>query len=784
MKARIVVWYIALIVGISRVSAENINGTVVSSQGDFPIHGANITIFRNDSLVYSFNSDKSGKFSISLQNGIYDIHVKKDGYSTLKERLAIATTNGTREMKLTLSKEPRILDEVVVTASPQYVRNLEDGIIYNLSRDKYAQKENLLNALNRVPLLMVSSDGAINVAGKNSYLIYLNGKPYNIANAEPAQVLRSIQAHKIKQVEVITRPANRFGESVPVINIVTKGKSLEGYHLNLNGSGATTPKAKGATSLLGIINKIQFFAGYTYDMWGQRNQQWHHEYKFENGRKMSTTSDKNRMNRHTHVGKALFQWDIDTLKQIYADFHINGIQRNEKIHYEQTVLADMQSSRYVSTSDTWDASLETNIIYSSRFRNSNARKWRVGYRFTLNPDNRNYRINELTDNTNSGAKTKGRLYTHNFQLYRRINFSKKLHSFFSLNANLRQGSALSEYVNGTITDNTDDFRYTQILGSLDWRIMWYLTKTNNLWLDISNKLEYANDKSTDLDTPRQSFSYLPYVKLTWQPDWDNEFSLSLNSSVDRPSLQMLNPFIGGKINNDVLQGSPKLKDSWSGSFSMGYSYYGKKISISPTLTGVFTKNAIMSVYNADKTASQIIETYSNINRVKKLSLELFLSYRPWQWITLRNVSSFGMQNISSHGESLNQSDWFYRSTSVITFNLPKTWKVETRFTCYKLDSKAWIHYSPGILYGVSLSKTLMKGNMFISVFMDNPFDSRGVVNSHTILSSSAVSYDKLWKIQTRAVGIEVSINLQRGKKVGIKRDTSLRDTDIKSGIAN
>ena len=48
----------------------------------------------------------------------------------------------------------------------------------------------------------------------------------------------------------------------------------------------------------------------------------------------------------------------------------------------------------------------------------------------------------------------------------------------------------------------------------------------------------------------------------------------------------------------------------------------------------------------------------------------------------------------------------------------------------------------------------------------------------------AVSYNKLWRTRVRAVGIEVSINLQGGKKVRLERDTSLKDTDIKTGIAD
>lgn len=255
-------------------------------------------------------------------------------------------------LTLILPSKATNLEEVVVKASPTHIKNLDDGVLYNLARDKYAQKDNLLNALNRIPLLMVSSNGTINVAGKSSYVVYLNGKPYQIANADPAQVLRSIPSADIKQVEVITRPAQRFGESVPVINIITKGSSLEGYHVNMNGMGATTPKATGAASFLGVKNKVQFYAGYTYDLWGQRDERWRYKYKFGDEKSTYSSSDKNHRNRHTHLGRALFQWDVDTLRQVYADFHINGIERNEWTYYDQRNQNDEEVSSYKSVSDT------------------------------------------------------------------------------------------------------------------------------------------------------------------------------------------------------------------------------------------------------------------------------------------------------------------------------------------------------------------------------------------------------------------------------------------------
>ena len=736
---------------------------------------------RNVSYASSI-SDVNGLFSLTFKAEADSVCISVSGMNVTPT--SMICENKSQHIDITVHEKVHEIDEFIVKGDPNCVKSLDDGIVYNLAKDKYAKEDNLLNALNRVPLLMVGSDGAINVAGKNSYVVYLNGKPYHVANAEPAQVLRSIPSSDIKQIEVVTRPGQRFGESAPVINIITKGKSLEGYHVNINGMGATTPKATGAASLLGVINKVQFYAGYTYDLWGQRDQKSNFEYNFGNVNNTFMSSHKNHYDRHTHNGKALLQWDVDTLHQLYADFHLNGISYDEKNYYDEGSITHDDVSSYKSTNETWDASLETNVIFSSRFKDSKAQKWRMGYRFTMNPDNRDYHIENLSQNSITRSKTNGKLYTHNLQLYRRVNFDKKLFSFFTVNAHIRKGSSESRYVNVDVANNADDFRYTQILGSFNWRTMWYITKSDDLWLDFANKLEYADDKSTDMESHRHSFSYLPSAKLIWQPNWDNEFSLAFNSHIIRPSLQMLNPFIGGRTNNDVLQGSPGLKDSRAYSLSLGYSYFGKKLSIFPTVTGSFTRHAIMSVFDTDETYSRLIETYSNIGKVKDLKLELFMSYRPWQWMTFRNVSSCGIQNIEDCRMALDQTSRYYSSSSVLTFNLPDTWKIEARFNCFRIQPKAWIKYDPGHRYGFAVSKTLMKGKMYVNVFADSPFDKHGELDSRTVMHAPNVSYDKLWKIQDTCFGIEVSFNLSGGKKVKLERNRSLKDTDIKTGIGN
>lgn len=69
------------------------------------------------------------------------------------------------------------------------------------------------------------------------------------------------------------------------------------------------------------------------------------------------------------------------------------------------------------------------------------------------------------------------------------------------------------------------------------------------------------------------------------------------------------------------------------------------------------------------------------------------------------------------------------------------------------------------------------------MFFDCPFDKHGESDSRTNLMAPNVSYNYLYKVQGRCIGIELSINLRKGKKFRLDRNTSLKESDIQSGIA-
>lgn len=137
-----------------------------------------------DSLFRHANSD--GVIEFELLKGHYSLEISYLGYQAYKRQVFI---NKRTEISVAMQPGSQYLSEVVVQGRKPLITILPNSITYDISRDKIARATNLLLALKRVPLVNIDANDNITVKGSSSYSIYLNGRPYRIAQANPKEVL-------------------------------------------------------------------------------------------------------------------------------------------------------------------------------------------------------------------------------------------------------------------------------------------------------------------------------------------------------------------------------------------------------------------------------------------------------------------------------------------------------------------------------------------------------------------------------------------------------------------
>ena len=126
-----------------------------------------------------------------------------------------------------------ILDEVVVKANPRITSLKGDALLTRVSGTELEHAGTANDVLVRIPMV-VDNRGTLEVFGKGSPAIYINGRKVN-----DLQELSQLNSQDIKNVEVITNPGAAYAADVKSIILIRtkppKGEGLSGTFRTDNG---------------------------------------------------------------------------------------------------------------------------------------------------------------------------------------------------------------------------------------------------------------------------------------------------------------------------------------------------------------------------------------------------------------------------------------------------------------------------------------------------------------------------------------------------------------------
>ncbi|MDE6866599.1 MAG: hypothetical protein K2J23_04310, partial [Muribaculaceae bacterium] len=197
--------FLLVVLSILEIYAESLTLKVVEKESGEVIPFAAVTAEYKDSIV-SGMTDEAGIYSFTPLSLPVDIKVNSFGMNSWSGRI-----NAFNDTVFIVGMESAGTRLQELTVTGRLTRQTDSGISYNMSANKRAQQENSLQALSYVPLVSVTPEGMISVQGSPSYSLYLNGRPYDMAQTSPKVFLESLPAADIMRVELITRPDNKYG---------------------------------------------------------------------------------------------------------------------------------------------------------------------------------------------------------------------------------------------------------------------------------------------------------------------------------------------------------------------------------------------------------------------------------------------------------------------------------------------------------------------------------------------------------------------------------------------
>lgn len=755
---------------IGHSQSVSIAGRIID-KNQTPISDACIMVYSQDSiLVASDFSDSLGKFRVQVDSVRSNmIKISCLGFKTIWSSFPICGD-------IELTTDNQLLSEVVVKGKHNFTKQSSTGFIYNLSNIDFVKEQNLLQALRIVPFVDIDSEGRISVNGNKKYTIYLNGKIFDMAMTNPVQILQSLQAKDVKRIEIITEPDFRFSNNIPIINIITAPNSLDGIYLNGTVKYQSNPNAKVATSFLAKKKYIDISLSYDYDYQSQNNQPIY---------QAVTTNDNSIALKgngngywHTHILRALTSWRMDSLNVIYADIHAkinkdNYItewnEQNENIiRTEDGIIKRNQSS-------TTKGTLEANIIYRNYFRKNNRQEhFMLGYRYAYNPDKRNYTITDLSDPSNFlKQKTNGGINEHTINLHTIVPILHQHQLLFGARTIYRKADINSTNNSGLSYSQNITYPYLNYTGQFKWF---------NAALNLSCEYEYLsmnNLYGSEANSKSKNFYFLPSLSIyrTFN-NW--RMNIIYERNLQRPSIVMLNPFYNNENDYFHQVGNPDLKAEIKNVMTIGSSFFKKRFSLSFGVSYSLTSNAILYYQKELSNSSTIISSYDNIGKVNTLTGNLFVNWQPISQLVLKFNLNGGLYNLKSERLNLSQKDYILNMFGWIDYYLPNNWSIGANVMHFKQAPEPFGTINSITNYSAHVGKTWMKGALSTIIEIANPFSKYSKLKN--TVYSNRFTTEKINYITTRYIGINISYTLQYGEKSKLKRDSSLTNSDLNSGI--
>lgn len=695
----------------------------------------------------SLITEASGRFGATVKEaGEYTLTVSSIGYRTLEKPIRIeAPETDLGELVLVPGVE---MESVTVSTTKPLIRSDIDKIAYSVEADPEAPVSTALDILRKVPLITVDGEDNVLLQGQSNYKVLLNGKSSSMLSNNFKEMMRSMPASSIKDIEVITNPSSRYeAEGVGgIINIVTLRKNDVGY----SGSVGLSTNSQGGYGGNGYLSgKVGKFTLST-NLYANRVKQ--------PGYNLTSYQENRIMGQITESeGGADLKADIYQY-QVEASYEVDSLNLLTLSFWGYN--QDINMDQYM---DSWITDTEGNPLWSYRNRIWNSQKsgglsGNIDYQRTFMKPDRTFTLSYKLENNPNDRTTENIIEnTVNYTPYQQRSVNDAVfweHTFqvdyldpitakstLEVGAKyiLRQNESDPEtYRRATSADPwVDDptqwnkLDYDQhILGAY----LGYTYKFNpKASVKVGTRAEatwndgvfsWYNHESQQNDETRfdnRQFNLVPYVTLSYAPKPTNRFSLSYTQRLYRPSISILNPYVNTSNPESIYYGNPDLESEVSHSFNLTYGIFGSSHTLNLQANAMLVNNSIEYYTWFEENESFSRSSYFNIGKRRTFGANAYYSYRLGAKLTFNTSLNARYVDISRSGDGAGNSGWSYNGYVQARVGV---WKngAFTGTVQYSSPSVSLQSESSGMFYyGMSFSQRLLKQKLSLSISVTSPF---------------------------------------------------------------
>lgn len=793
-------WFAFLLFSLAAIAQEkgSITGTIVSNDPKAS-DGATVSLFRrgDTAAVRNIAAGKEGQFRFDeLSYGTYMVRVTAVGYQRAQSKpVEIRSGQATVQLPviflLPLTKE---LAGVTVTAKRPLIEQKIDRTVMNVEALVSNTGVSALEVLENAPGVTVDKEGTISLKGKEGVMILIDGRPTQLAGADLANLLRSMNSSQLDQVEIMTNPPARYDASGTsgVINIKTKKIVTAGY----NGSATAAytqgryPKTNEGFNFNYRKDKINLFTNIA------------HNYRSGFA---DLSIQRNILNRNTDAVENYFdQKGHRTINgnafngKLGMDYFVNkkttiGLVLNGTSSVGEG--SNKSSTRILSAAKELEGITKATVDNSSDFKSfSSNLNFRTlldakGRELTSDLDFISYRsgngqfmINSYFDAAeNSIAKADSlmgdlpqqiRLFSGRMDYVHPLKKGSKLEAGIKSSVVRTDNDAVYDSIqNGIIVhdyNRSNHFVYGENIHAAYASLSKVLSKkwTVQLGLRLENTNAKGIQKTTGEQFNRHYTQLFPTAYLQYRASEKNTLLVNYGRRVRRPNYQNLNPFIRFIDRYTYTKGNPDLRPQLSDNVELTHNWNNK---ISTTINYSYTADIFDDVI--EQRGQEAYKTSSNIasHRQYGISVNANTPVTKW-WMSNIAINLFNNRYSGKLGNiPVSMEATSFIINGIQQFKLNKTLAAEISGRYRNGWFEGLVRAKPVGFVGAGLSQQLLKNNATLRLSVRDIFYTQKFRGSSKY---GNVDFNFQDLTDSRVVSIGFTYRFGKGKKIAPTKRTA------------
>lgn len=731
-----------------------INGKLASSDNN-GLPYATISIAESslpNVSIKKLATKENGEFSTTLEKGEYLLTFNFVGMDEAVETIDLTQKDKTFDIgTVTMIESSTELDELSVTAQRPLVKVEIDKLTYNAKDDPESSTSNVLDLLRKVPLVTVDGEDEIQLKGSSNFKIYINGKPSNMVSSNPSQVLKSMPANSVKDVEVITDPGAKYdAEGIGgIINIVTDKRVDDGYSGSVGANGDTFGGYGGNAYLATKYGKFGFSgnAGYYYHKQpASESSMTRDEFDPIN------TLIQNGASRSNGGGLFLsgnMSYEPDTVNL----FNISASRFGGEFTSLSSTIANSVGVRpYSYLTNNNSIANYGGLNFSADYQRSFKKKGELltfSYRFESDPNDSEFESEydnvegvfyydtgyKLKSSNNAG----GQEHTAQLDYVNPVNDKHSVE--MGLKYIFRDNSSRGNHTYYDVADGTwhpdlarkNDLDHKQNITS---GYLGYSYKTGKVGFKVGLRGEHTQQDilfmSSSTDSIETSFfDLIPSATVSYQLGMTQNIRAGYNMRISRPGIWYLNPYINDMDPSNISYGNPNLDSEQQHNFNINYGSFAQKVNFNATLTYSFAQNAVSSRSFIDDNGVTN-NTYSNIGKNQTVGTNIYVSWTPASNIRTYLNGGMNYTDIKSNDDSgLSNSGFSGRAFAGLTYTLPHDIRLGANGGLFMSRVQLQTTQSPFYYYSFSLMKSFFDKKLDLTLNVQDVFSKYREISSTT-----------------------------------------------------